>query len=135
MIEQPKNAKLSDEERLTKFGKWMRRFSLDELPQLFNVLKGEMSLVGPRPLLLEYLTHFTPKQRRRQNMLPGITGWCQINGRNDLPWEKKLELDVWYIENWNLWLDLKILFKTPWVVFVGKGVNKKGHATTDKFYK
>ena len=103
---------LSDEERLTRYGKFLRSTSLDELPELLNVLKGDMSLVGPRPLLVEYLQYYTPDQIRRHDMRPGITGWAQINGRNAISWEEKFCLDTWYIDHWNLWLDMKILCLT-----------------------
>jgi lipopolysaccharide/colanic/teichoic acid biosynthesis glycosyltransferase len=99
-------------ERLTKFGKFLRASSLDELPELWNVIKGEMSLVGPRPLLMQYLPLYTPEQMRRHELRPGITGWAQVNGRNALSWEEKFALDVWYVDNHSLWLDLKIMFMT-----------------------
>ena len=100
---------LPDEQRLTRFGAFLRSTSLDELPELINVLKGDMSLVGPRPLLMEYLDRYTPEQARRHEVKPGITGWAQINGRNAISWEEKFKLDVWYVDNWSIWLDLKIL--------------------------
>ncbi len=103
---------LPDEQRLTRLGKWLRSTSLDELPELYNVLKGEMSLVGPRPLLMEYLPYYTEREKKRFTVLPGITGWAQINGRNNLPWDERLEMDVWYVENWSLILDIKILLLT-----------------------
>lgn len=124
---------LSDEQRLTKFGKFMRRFSLDELPQLFNVIKGDLSLVGPRPLLMEYLDRYTPEQARRHDAKPGITGWAQVNGRNDVEWETRFAMDVWYVDNRSFRLDLYILWKTVVKVFRSEGVNKQGHATTPKF--
>lgn len=103
---------LPDSQRLTKFGTFLRSTSMDELPELFNVLKGEMSLVGPRPLLMKYLPHYRGNEKLRHTVRPGITGWAQINGRNNLSWDQKLALDVWYVKNWSLWLDIKILFKT-----------------------
>ena len=101
---------LPDEERITGFGRFLRRTSLDELPELFNVIKGEMSLVGPRPLLVQYLERYSPEQARRHEVLPGITGWAQINGRNAITWDEKFRLDVWYVDNWSFWLDIRILF-------------------------
>lgn len=122
-----------DSERLTRLGRFLRRTSLDELPELFNVLRGEMSLVGPRPLLLEYLDRHTPEQSRRYVVRPGITGWAQVHGRNDISWEEKFALDVWYVDHWSIWLDLRILFATVGVVLWGRGVQKQGHATTELF--
>lgn len=124
---------LPDEHRLTPFGGFLRSTSLDELPELFNVLKGDMSLVGPRPLLMEYLPLYTPEQARRHEVRPGITGWAQINGRNNVNWQEKFDLDVWYVDHASLWLDLKILFLTIWKVIKRSGVSKDGHATTDYF--
>lgn len=124
---------LPDEARLTALGAVLRRFSLDELPQLFNVLKGEMSLVGPRPLLMEYLPLYSAVQMRRHDVRPGVTGWTQVNGRNALSWEDKFALDVWYVDNRSFWLDLKILAMTTGRVFSGSGVSKEGFATTEKF--
>ena len=124
---------LEDAKRLTSFGDFLRRASLDELPQLYNVLRGEMSLVGPRPLLLEYVPLYNEEQCRRLEMLPGITGWAQINGRNALSWEEKFHLDVWYVENWSFWLDCKILWKTLGRVFRPSGISHEGHATMEKF--
>jgi sugar transferase EpsL len=124
---------LPDEVRLTRLGAFLRRYSLDELPQLFNVLRGDMSLVGPRPLLMEYLPLYSSEQARRHDVRPGITGWAQINGRNDISWEEKFALDVWYVDNCTFWLDLKILAKTISHTFRGSGVSKAGFATTDKF--
>jgi len=126
-------ALLPDGERLTPFGRWLRSTSLDELPELWNVLLGQMSLVGPRPLLSEYLALYTPEQARRHDVRPGITGWSQINGRNDMSWEQKLDLDVWYVDNRSLWLDLRILLRTIWVTITRRGVNLAGHATTVRF--
>ena len=124
---------LPDEARLTTLGAVLRRFSLDELPQVLNVLKGEMSLVGPRPLLMEYLPLYSREQMRRHDVRPGITGWTQVNGRNALSWEDKFALDVWYVDNRSFWLDLKILAMTAGRVFSGSGVAKEGFATTEKF--
>lgn len=124
---------LSDELRITNFGKMVRKTSLDEIPQLINVLKGEMSLVGPRPLLKEYLTLYNSTQAKRHQVRPGVTGWAQINGRNAITWEKKFEYDIWYVEHVSLGLDLKILFQTLWNVFRGKGVSQHGHVTVGKF--
>jgi len=123
----------SDAERLTFFGNVLRKTSLDELPELFNVLKGEMSLIGPRPLLMEYLDKYSPEQRRRHKMLPGITGWAQVNGRNAISWKEKFKYDSWYIDNWSLWLDLKIFIRTIWMVIRSKGISQTGHATMEKF--
>lgn len=124
---------LPDELRLTPLGRLLRSTSLDELPELFNVLKGEMSLVGPRPLLMEYLERYTPEQARRHEVKPGITGWAQVNGRNALSWEEKFELDVWYVDNRSLWLDLKIILLTIWKVLKREGISASGHATMPEF--
>ena len=124
---------LPDAERLTPFGRWLRSSSLDELPELLNVLKGEMSLVGPRPLLMQYLERYSPRQARRHEVPPGITGWAQINGRNAISWEEKFEMDVWYVENRSLWLDLKILFLTFYKVFRREGISAPGSATAPEF--
>ena len=124
---------LPDEQRLTRLGKFLRSTSLDELPELFNVLKGDMSLVGPRPLLMQYLGRYTPEQARRHEMKPGITGWAQVNGRNAITWEEKFALDVWYVDNWSLWLDLKILAMTIVKVFKREGISAEGEATMPEF--
>ena len=124
---------LSDEQRLTKFGHWLRSTSLDELPELWNVLKGNMSLVGPRPLLIEYLPIYSEEQLRRHHVRPGITGWAQVNGRNTISWEQKFQLDVWYVDNQSLWLDLKILIMTVKKVLIRDGIAADGHVTTEKF--
>ncbi|MAC34671.1 MULTISPECIES: sugar transferase [Idiomarina] len=124
---------LPDSERITKFGAFLRATSLDELPELWNVLKGEMSLVGPRPLLMEYLDLYTPDQARRHEVRPGVTGWAQVNGRNAISWEEKFKLDVWYVDNRSLWLDIKILFMTVKKVFVSEGISADGHVTMEKF--
>lgn len=124
---------LPDELRLTRLGKFLRATSLDELPELFNVVRGEMSLVGPRPLLMQYLERYTPEQARRHEVLPGMTGWAQINGRNRLTWEEKFRLDVWYVDHWSFWLDLKILAITAWKVLKREGINQPGFATAEEF--
>jgi sugar transferase EpsL len=124
---------LPDAERITRLGRFLRATSLDELPELFNVLRGEMSLVGPRPLLMQYLTRYTPEQARRHAVLPGVTGWAQVNGRNALTWEDKFRLDVWYVENWSFWLDLRILGMTFIKVVKREGINQPGHATAEEF--
>lgn len=124
---------LPDDQRLTTFGRFLRLTSLDELPELFNVLRGDMSLVGPRPLLMEYLPLYDNRQRRRHEVKPGITGWAQVNGRNNTSWPDKFEMDVWYVENASMWLDFKILALTVWVVLRRDGVTKEGCATTDYF--
>ncbi|MGI6515166.1 MAG: sugar transferase [Syntrophomonadales bacterium] len=124
---------LPDQDRLTRLGRFLRSTSLDELPELFNVLKGDMSLVGPRPLLMQYLDRYTPEQARRHEMKPGITGWAQVNGRNAITWEEKFALDVWYVDNWSLWLDLKILAMTIVKVFKREGISAEGEATMPEF--
>jgi sugar transferase EpsL len=124
---------LPDARRLMPMGTLLRRLSLDELPQLYNVLKGDMSLVGPRPLLMEYLPLYSAEQMRRHEVRPGITGWTQVNGRNALSWEEKFALDVWYVDHRSFWLDLEILVMTVKRVFSGSGVTQVGHATTEKF--
>lgn len=124
---------LPDEQRLTPLGRFLRASSLDELPELFNILRGEMSLVGPRPLLMQYLDRYSPEQARRHDVLPGLTGWAQINGRNALTWEDKFRLDVWYVDHWSFWLDIKILFLTVWKVFKREGISQPGHATMEEF--
>lgn len=124
---------LPDDVRLTSFGKVVRKLSLDELPQLWNVHKGDMSFVGPRPLLMEYLPLYNERQARRHEVRPGITGWAQVNGRNAISWEEKFELDVWYVENRSFWLDIKILFMTVLKVFKSEGISQDGQATMTKF--
>jgi sugar transferase EpsL len=121
-----------DRDRLTGLGKLLRRASLDELPQLWNVLRGDMSLVGPRPLLMAYLGRYTPEQARRHGVRPGVTGWAQINGRNGISWEEKFALDVWYVDHWTFWLDVRILAATV-QVFRGKGISAPTHATMPEF--
>ena len=124
---------LPDAERLTKIGKIVRSLSIDELPQLINVLKGDMALVGPRPLLPKYLPLYSEKQFRRHEVRPGITGWAQVNGRNDISWKRKFELDVWYVDHISFWLDVKIILLTIKKVFVREGINKEDNATTEAF--
>jgi len=124
---------LPDSERMTPFGNFLRSTSLDELPELWNVLKGDMSLVGPRPLLMEYLPLYSKEQARRHEVRPGVTGWAQINGRNAISWEEKFKLDVWYVDNQSFWLDVKILFLTVKKVFVRDGISAEGEATMSKF--
>ncbi|MEM7727411.1 MAG: sugar transferase [Cyanobacteria bacterium P01_A01_bin.45] len=124
---------LPDEYRLTKFGQWLRQTSLDELPQLWNILKGDMSFVGPRPLLVKYLQRYTPQQARRHEVKPGITGLAQVKGRNAIVWEEKFKLDVWYVDNWSLLLDLKIIFLTFFKVVQREGINQEGYVTSEEF--
>ncbi len=124
---------MPDSDRLTSFGRFLRSSSLDELPELWNVLKGDMSLVGPRPLLMEYLPLYSPEQARRHEVRPGITGWAQVNGRNALSWEEKFKLDVWYVDHHSLWLDIKILWLTVRKVLVREGISGEGEATMSKF--
>ncbi|MFG6178947.1 sugar transferase [Halomonas sp. THAF12] len=125
---------LPDEQRMTRLGTWLRGSSLDELPELWNVIRGEMSLVGPRPLMMEYLPRYSAEQYRRHDVLPGITGWAQVNGRNSLSWQKKFELDVWYVDHHTLRLDLYILMLTVRKVLSRDGVSAEGHVTVDEFY-
>ena len=129
----PDGKPLPDSERMTPFGSFLRSASLDELPELWNVLKGDMSLVGPRPLLMEYLPLYSPEQARRHEVRPGVTGWAQINGRNAVSWEEKFEMDVWYVDNRSLWLDLKIIFLTVKKVVVKDGISADGHVTMPHF--
>jgi len=124
---------LPEAERLTRFGKWLRSTSLDELPELWNVLKGDMSLVGPRPLLMQYLDRYTPEQARRHEVKPGITGWAQVNGRNAITWEEKFALDVWYVDNCSFLLDLKIILLTIIKVIKRQGISADGEATMPEF--
>lgn len=124
---------LPDAERMTPFGNFLRSASLDELPELWNVLKGDMSLVGPRPLLMEYLPLYSPEQARRHNVRPGVTGWAQVNGRNALTWDEKFKLDIWYVDNRTFWLDIKILMMTVRKVFVREGISATGEATMPRF--
>jgi len=124
---------LPDGERLTRFGRFLRSTSLDELPELFNVLKGDMSLVGPRPLLMQYLDRYTPEQARRHEVKPGLTGWSQVNGRNAISWEEKFGLDVWYVDNRSMWLDIKIILITAWMILRREGINQPGQPTMEEF--
>lgn len=125
--------RLSDTQRITPLGRFMRTTSLDELPELFNVLRGEMSLVGPRPLLVEYLPRYSAEQSRRHDVLPGISGWAQVNGRNALTWEQKFELDVWYVDHWSFGLDLKILWMTLWEVLRRRNITPPGQTSMEEF--
>jgi len=129
----PDGQLLPDAERLTAFGRFLRATSLDELPELWNVIKGDMSLVGPRPLLMEYLPLYSPEQARRHEVRPGVTGWAQVNGRNALGWDEKFALDVWYVDNRSLWLDIRILWLTVRKVLVREGISAAGEATMSKF--
>jgi sugar transferase EpsL len=124
---------LSDAERLTRFGRFLRSTSLDELPELWNVLRGDMSLVGPRPLLMQYLPRYTPEQARRHEVRPGVTGWAQVNGRNALSWEQKFALDVWYVDHVSLRLDAKIIALTVWKILQREGISQPGQATMEEF--
>jgi len=124
---------LPDGERLTRFGRFLRSTSLDELPELFNVLNGDMSLVGPRPLLMQYLDRYTPEQARRHEVKPGLTGWSQVNGRNAISWEEKFGLDVWYVDNRSMWLDIKIILITAWMILRREGINQPGQPTMEEF--
>ena len=124
---------LPDGERLTRLGRFLRKTSLDELPEFFNVIKGDMSIVGPRPLLMQYLDRYTPEQARRHEVKPGITGWAQVNGRNAITWEEKFKLDVWYVDNWSLWLDMKIILMTVRKILKREGINQPGQATMEEF--
>ena len=124
---------LPDGERLTRLGRFLRKTSLDELPEFFNVIKGDMSIVGPRPLLMQYLDRYTPEQARRHEVKPGITGWAQVNGRNAITWEEKFKLDVWYVDNWSLWLDLKIILMTVRKILKREGINQPRQATAEEF--
>ena len=124
---------LPDAERLTHFGRLLRSLSLDELPELFNIVRGEMSFVGPRPLLMEYLPLYSPEQARRHDVVPGLTGWAQVNGRNAVDWPTRFNMDVWYVDNWSFWLDLRIIFLTVWKVISRDGINQKGQSTVEHF--
>lgn len=125
---------LPDAARLTSFGRWLRRMSLDELPELWNVLRGEMSLVGPRPLVIQYLARYTPEQTRRHDVVPGITGWAQVHGRNALSWEEKFRYDVWYVDHWSFRLDIEILGLTVIRGLFGEGISQAGQATMEEFW-
>jgi lipopolysaccharide/colanic/teichoic acid biosynthesis glycosyltransferase len=124
---------LPDSERLTRFGRFLRALSLDELPEFINILRGEMSVVGPRPLLMEYLERYSPEQMRRHDVYPGLTGWAQVNGRNAITWQEKFTLDLWYVDHWSFWLDLKIILLTIWKVIKLEGISQPGQATTEYF--
>jgi len=125
---------LPDDARLTRLGRFLRSLSIDELPELVNVLRGEMSLVGPRPLLTQYLERYSPEQARRHDVFPGITGWAQINGRNAISWEDKFRFDLWYVDNWSLRLDIKILLRTLWIVITREGISQPGLQTAEEFF-
>jgi sugar transferase EpsL len=125
---------LPDSNRLTRLGKFLRSYSLDELPELFNVLKGDMSVVGPRPLLMHYLNRYTLEQARRHEVKPGITGWAQVHGRNAITWKEKFKLDVWYVDNWSIWLDIKIIVMTIWKILKREGISQEGQATMEEFF-
>ena len=124
---------LPDAERLTRFGHFLRSLSLDELPELFNILRGEMSFVGPRPLLMEYLPLYSPEQARRHDVAPGLTGWAQVNGRNTVDWPARFAMDTWYVDHWSFWLDIRIIFLTVWKVLSREGVNQEGQSTVEYF--
>jgi len=129
----PNGNLLAEEQRITSIGKILRATSLDEILELFNVFKGEMSIVGPRPLLMQYLSRYSAEQARRHDVLPGITGWAQINGRNTITWEEKFILDVWYVDNWSFWLDIKILLQSIWKVIMREGIDEPGHISAGEF--
>jgi sugar transferase EpsL len=124
---------LPDEQRLPAFGQFLRSTSFDELPELLNVLKGDMSVVGPRPLMMKYLGRYSSEQARRHEVKPGITGWAQVKGRNAVSWEDRFKLDVWYVDNWTPWLDIKIIFRSIWIVMARQGITQQGRATMDEF--
>ncbi len=124
---------LPDEARLTRFGRFLRSLSLDELPELVNILRGELSVVGPRPLLVQYLPLYSAEQHRRHDAMPGLTGWAQVNGRNALDWPQRFALDVWYVDHWSFWLDIRILLMTLWKVISREGISQPGQATTEYF--
>jgi lipopolysaccharide/colanic/teichoic acid biosynthesis glycosyltransferase len=124
---------LPDVERLTRFGRFLRTMSIDELPELLNVIRGEMSIVGPRPLLMQYLERYSSEQARRHNVLPGMTGWAQINGRNAITWEDKFRYDVWYVDHWTFWFDMKIIALTFWKVLLREGINEPGRISAGEF--
>jgi sugar transferase EpsL len=126
-------APLPDAERLTGFGRLLRSLSLDEFPELFNILCGEMSFVGPRPLLMQYLPLYSPEQARRHEVVPGLTGWAQVNGRNAVDWPTRFKLDVWYVDNWSFWLDIRIILMTVWKALAREGINQEGQATVEYF--
>ncbi len=129
----PDGSLLPDSERLTRFGRLLRSLSLDEMPELLNILRGEMSFVGPRPLLMQYLPLYSPEQARRHDVMPGLTGWAQVNGRNALDWPSKFAMDTWYVDHWSFWLDIKILWMTLWKAVTREGINQEGLATVEYF--
>lgn len=129
----PDGKPLPDAQRISRLGRFLRSFSLDELPELYNILRGEMSLVGPRPLLTAYLPRYSPEQARRHEVLPGMTGWAQIHGRNILSWEERFRHDVWYVDHWSVWLDIKIIYLTIWKVLRREGISQPGQATMTEF--
>ena len=129
----PDGVLLPDAERLTRFGRLLRSLSLDELPELFIIVRGEMSFVGPRPLLMEYLPLYSSKQAHRHDVIPGLTGWAQVNGRNTIDWPSKFAMDIWYVDHWSFWLDIKIIFLTVWKAFSREGVNQEGQSTVEYF--
>ena len=129
----PDGSLLPDAERLTRFGRLLRSLSLDELPELFNIVRGEMSFVGPRPLLMEYLLLYSSKQAHRHDVIPGLTGWAQVNGRNTIDWPSKFAMDIWYVDHWSFWLDIKIIFLTVWKAVLREGVNQEGQSTVEYF--
>jgi len=129
----PEGSPLPDARRISRLGRFLRSFSLDELPELYNILRGEMSLVGPRPLLTAYLPRYSSEQARRHEVLPGLTGWAQINGRNILSWEERFKHDVWYVDHWSVWLDIQIIFRTFWKVIRREGISQPGQVTMSEF--
>ena len=129
----PDGSLLPDAERLTRFGRLLRSLSLDELPELFNIVRGEMSFVGPRPLLMGYLPLYSSKQAHRHDVIPGLTGWAQVNGRNTIDWPSKFAMDIWYVDHWSFWLDIKIIFLTVWKAVLREGVNQEGQSTVEYF--
>jgi lipopolysaccharide/colanic/teichoic acid biosynthesis glycosyltransferase len=128
-----KDEPLPEDQRITKLGKFLRTISLDELPELFNIFKGEMSFVGPRPLLIQYLDRYSSEQAKRHDVLPGLTGWAQINGRNAITWEEKFDLDLWYVDHWSFLLDMKIILLTIWKVIIREGIDEPGHISAGEF--
>jgi lipopolysaccharide/colanic/teichoic acid biosynthesis glycosyltransferase len=124
---------LPDSQRITRFGRLLRSLSFDELPEMINILRGEMSFVGPRPLLMEYLTLYSPAQARRHDVVPGLTGWAQVHGRNALDWQSRLAMDVWYVDHWSFWLDMRIILTTLWKVIRRENINQPGQATVEYF--
>ena len=129
----PDGSLLPDSERLTRFGHLLRSLSLDEWPELFNILRGDMSFVGPRPLLMDYLPLYSPEQARRHDVVPGLTGWAQVNGRNTVDWPARFNMDIWYVDHWSFWLDIRIIFLTVWKVLSREGINQEGQSTVEYF--